>query len=112
MVEKTGLGQFISKRRRMMDMTQEELANWIGVSKSAVAKWETEGGLPDRDNLGKLAEALNTSVDELHRRIKGSDMQDTSPGINITTDVIAALESYGYKVIRPGEGDSIGEEEE
>jgi transcriptional regulator with XRE-family HTH domain len=112
MGEKIGLGKFISKRRRMLDMTQEELARRIGVSKSAVAKWETEGGLPDRDNLGKLAEALNISVDELHRRIRGSDMEDTSYGINITTDVIVALESYGYKVIRPGVKDSIGEEEE
>ena len=112
MSEKTGLGQFISKRRRMLDMTQEELARRIGVSKSAVAKWETEGGLPYRDNLGKLAETLNTSVDELHRMIKGSDYEETLHDVNITTEVIAALESYGYKVIRPGEGISSGKEED
>ncbi len=112
MGDKKGLGQFVSKRRRMLDMTQEELARRIGVSKSAVAKWETEGGLPDRDNLGKLAETLNMSVDELHRMIKGSDSEETSHDVNITTEVIAALESYGYKVIRPGEEDNIGKEED
>ena len=62
MSEKTGLRQFISKRRRMLDMTQEELARRIGVSKSAVAKWETEGGLPDRDNLGKLDDSCQSGT--------------------------------------------------
>ena len=52
-----------------MQMTQEELANVLHVSKSAVAKWETDGGIPDRDNLKKLAREMRVSVDELHRII-------------------------------------------
>ena len=83
-----------------MRLTQEELAAKIGVSKSAIAKWETDGGLPDRDNLKKLAEAISLSVDELHKVI-GSSGTETALQINITSDVITALESYGYKVIRP-----------
>ena len=47
------LGQFISIRRKRMLMTQEELAKKTNVSKSAIAKWETDGGIPDRDNLYK-----------------------------------------------------------
>ncbi len=38
------LGQFISIRRKRMLMTQEELAKKTNVSKSAIAKWETDGG--------------------------------------------------------------------
>ena len=98
--KKKGFGYFIAERRKSMRLTQEELAAKIGVSKSAIAKWETDGGLPDRDNLRKLAEAISLSVDELHKVI-GSSGTGTALQINITSDVITALESYGYKVIGP-----------
>ena len=103
MDEETSLGKFISKRRKFMRLTQEELAKRIEVSKSAIAKWETDGGLPERDNLRKLSEALNVSVDDLHRIINRDDKGYFELSVNITTDVIATLESYGYKVIRPDE---------
>ncbi len=102
MGEKTTLGNFIATRRKHMQLTQEELAGRIGVSKSAVAKWETDGGLPDRDNLKRLSDTLQVTVDELHRVIRNADAQDADLHINITPDVIATLESYGYQVIRPG----------
>ena len=97
------LGQFISKRRKHMKLTQEELAGRVGVSKSAIAKWETDGGLPDRDNLKRLSEILNVSVDDLHRIIEAENINSVDLKVNITPDVIAVLESYGYKIIRPGE---------
>ena len=56
------LGRFISIRRKRMLMTQEELAKKTNVSKSAIAKWETDGGIPDRDNLYKLANILGVTV--------------------------------------------------
>ena len=95
------LGHFISARRKYMRLTQEELAKKIGVSKSAIAKWETDGGLPDRDNLKRLSEVINVSVDDLHRIIERGDVKDVDLKLNITPEVIATLESYGYKVIRP-----------
>ena len=101
MRDKKSFGYFISDRRKFMGLTQEELGKKIGVSKSAIAKWETNGGLPDRDNLKKLSEVINVSVDELHRIISRTDTNDDLK-LNITPDVIATLESYGYRVIRPG----------
>lgn len=101
MGEQVSLGQFIAVRRKRMFLTQEEFAEKLFVSKSAVAKWETDGGIPDRDNLYKLAEVLSVSVDDLHRLIARSEYADAGCAINITSDVIAMLESYGYKVIRP-----------
>ena len=88
-----------------MRLTQEELADEVGVSKSAIAKWETDGGLPDRDNLRRLAEVMKVSVDELHRIIGQTEKKGGSFNVNITPEVIAVLESYGYKVIRPGESE-------
>ncbi len=101
MEEWISMGCFIAKRRRYMRLTQEQLAEKIGVSKSAIAKWETDGGLPDRDNLKSLSEIIGVSVDDLHRIIASREPDDRDRRVNITPDVIAALESYGYLVIRP-----------
>lgn len=97
------LGRFISDRRKGLHLTQEELAEKIHVSKSAVAKWETNGGIPDRDNLKRLSEILNVSADDLYRIIESSNYEDIDLNINITGEVIALLESYGYKIKRPNE---------
>lgn len=111
MDEMTSLGKFISLRRKYLRLTQEELAEKVGVSKSAIAKWETERGIPDRDNLGRLAEVINVSVVDLHRLIRNSVNEEIDINVNITPDVIAALESYGYQVIRPGNVDADKEGE-
>ena len=103
------IGKIISARRKILRMTQDDLAVLIGVSKSAVAKWETERGLPDRDNLGRLAEVMSVSVDDLHRLIRNAANENIDLSVNITPDVIAALESYGYQVIRPDEKNKGGE---
>lgn len=85
-----------------MFLTQEQLAEKIHVSKSAIAKWETDGGIPDRDNLYRLAEVFGVTVNDLHRIINGTDEEERKMDINITAEVIATLESYGYRVIPPG----------
>ena len=100
-MKEQSLGRFISARRKKMRLTQEELADKVNVSKSAVAKWETDGGLPDRDNLKRIAEVMNVSVDDLHRVIKKEPPKTFDLSINITPEVIAVLEAHGYKVIRP-----------
>jgi len=97
------LGKFIADRRKSMHMTQEDLAERMHVSKSAIAKWETNGGIPDRDNLKKLSEIISVSVDDLHTIIRSSANENVDIDINITADIIALLERYGYRVIRPGE---------
>ncbi len=97
------LGQFIAQRRKSLGWTQEQLADKVNVSKSAIAKWETDGGIPDRDNLYRLSNAIKISVSDLHVIIRNSGRDDADYAINITEDVITILESYGYKVTRPGE---------
>ena len=104
------LGGFIAARRKVMRITQEKLASMIGVSKSAVAKWETDGGVPDRDNLMKLSEVINVPLEMMYRFIGNGGLADVMFKTNITPDVIAILESYGYKVIAPGEDMSSGKE--
>lgn len=59
------LGEKIKEARKQCGLSQEQLAEKMAVSRSAIAKWETDKGLPDVDNLKALAQLLNVSVDYL-----------------------------------------------
>lgn len=60
----------IRELRRKKDITQEELAQLVGVGHSAVAKWETGKCKPTADKLVKVADVLGCTVDELLREEK------------------------------------------
>lgn len=56
--------------RAQMGLTQEQIAEHIGVSRQAVAKWEKGETLPDIDSCIRLADLFNVSVDMLVRNLK------------------------------------------
>ena len=58
-------GEKLKKARLEAGYTPEELASMLTISRAAVAKWESDRGMPDVSNLKALAEALNVSVDFL-----------------------------------------------
>ena len=101
MSEKISLGKLISGRRKHMGLTQAELGAKIGVSKSAVAKWETDGGILCLDNLGNISKILGMSIVDLHKFVQGQELEEANLNPNITEDVISVLESCGYKVVPP-----------
>lgn len=55
--------------RREKGLTQEEVAEKLGVSRQAVAKWENGDTLPDIENCIALADLYGTTVDILVRNI-------------------------------------------
>ena len=59
------IGKRIALLRKEKGLTQEELANTMGVSPQAVSKWENDQTCPDISALPKLAKLLGVSVDEL-----------------------------------------------
>lgn len=59
------LGEKIKEARKQAGLSQEQLSEKLGVSRSAVAKWETDNGIPDVDNLKVLSKLLTVSVDYL-----------------------------------------------
>lgn len=101
MGEKMKIGEFITIRRKYLRMTQEELSQKLHVSKSAVAKWETGRGIPDRENIGNLSKILKVSAEDMYRIISNVDLNESDIKVNITNEVIMLLESYGYTVIPP-----------
>lgn len=58
-------GEIISKRRREMGLTQNQLAKSLNISFQSVSKWENGASYPDIEMLPKLAAALSTTVDAL-----------------------------------------------
>lgn len=59
------LGKVIRKYRKNRNLTQEEMAGRLGVTASAVNKWENENSYPDITLLAPIARLLNISLDTL-----------------------------------------------
>ena len=62
---KNQLSMNLTALRKMNQYTQEEVASRIGVSRQAVAKWESGESAPDVINCNALAEMYNVSLDDL-----------------------------------------------
>jgi transcriptional regulator with XRE-family HTH domain len=59
--------------RKQQGLSQEELAEKLGVSRQAVSKWERSEASPDTDNLIALAKIYGLSLDELIYGEKGGE---------------------------------------
>ena len=59
------IAQRLSARRKQSGLSQEALAEKLGVSRQAVSKWERSESSPDTDNLIALAQLYGVSLDEL-----------------------------------------------
>ena len=62
---KKSLGEVLKQHREECKMTQEFVAESIGVSRQAVSKWETGASDPSTSNLLTLAKLFNTTAEEL-----------------------------------------------
>ena len=64
------IGKRIHEIRQQKNLTQEQLASDLGISRQAVSKWESDKAIPDIENLMYISNLYNVSLDEL---IKGDD---------------------------------------
>ncbi|MGX7109450.1 helix-turn-helix domain-containing protein [Facklamia miroungae] len=60
-----GISKVILRKRKEKNITQDELASYLMVSKAAVSKWETGQSHPDILLLPKIASYFNITIDEL-----------------------------------------------
>lgn len=58
-------GKFISQKRKEKNLTQEQLAEKLGVSNKTISKWETGKCMPDYSVVKSLCEELEITVAEL-----------------------------------------------
>jgi len=59
------LGEKIKEARKQCGLSQDQLAEKMNVSRSAIAKWETDKGIPDVNNLRVLSSLLNIGMEYL-----------------------------------------------
>jgi transcriptional regulator with XRE-family HTH domain len=58
--------------RKQAGMSQEQLAEKLGVSRQAVTKWETDAGIPDIPNIMAISALFGISIDELLSNERGA----------------------------------------
>lgn len=79
----------IQNLRRLKGISQEELADKIGVSRQSISKWESEQSIPDIDKVILLSDFFETTTDYLLKGIEskkeGNEKFDTRISVAIAT---------------------------
>ena len=70
------LGEVLKEHRVRCKMTQEFVAESLGVSRQAVSKWETGTADPSTSNLLALAKLFGVSAEELLRQVDRTDAEE------------------------------------
>lgn len=65
------IGKYIGECRRRLGLTQEQLAERAGVSKSSVSKWEGGRTVPDVEVLLKLSKLFGVTVNQILEPVSG-----------------------------------------
>ncbi len=74
---KSGIGEFLSILRKPKGLTQQEVADALGVSNKTVSSWETGASCPDIGMLPAIAELFGVTCDEL---LRGERLPAAEPG--------------------------------
>ena len=73
------IGKNLQKLRKQKSLTQEALAEAVGVARQTIAKWEAGESTPDLEISGRLASALEVTLDDLVNAPE--DELDSRPGM-------------------------------
>ena len=97
------LGKEITKCRKKLGMTQEALAQTLGVTNQAVSKWELDQSCPDIQLLPQLADIFGITVDELFGR-EAKKQEPVCADVDWPEDGVLRVVVYeGRKLICGGE---------
>ena len=90
------LGENIYKLRKLKELSQEELAEVIGVSRQTISNWELGETSPNPEQLKLLSKVLGVSVDELiNNEIKGILEEKVSNTERLAGIIIKILKIMG-----------------
>jgi transcriptional regulator with XRE-family HTH domain len=86
----------IQSLRKNKGISQEELADKVGVSRQAVSKWESEQSVPDLDRVIIMSEYFGVTTDYI---LKGIEPQKQSENKNFNTSQILYIASTAFLAI-------------
>ena len=61
------IGSKLAQARKTANLTQEQLAERLGVTRQAVSRWESDAAYPETEKIVRMARLLNVSCDYLLR---------------------------------------------
>ena len=93
------IGKFIANMRKEKNLTQEELATKLGITKNAVSKWERGLCLMDMALLKPLSDILGVSVNEI---LAGEIIEDKDIEKKSEENIVKLTELIDLKTIRYG----------
>ena len=95
------IGKFIAEQRKNKNLTQEELAEKLSITKNAVSKWERGLCLMDMSLLKPLSEILEVSINEIlaGEKIEEKDIEKKSEENIIKLTELVNLKSMKYGII-------------
>lgn len=74
-MNQAAIGSYIAKKRREKNLTQEQLAETLGVSNKTISKWENGKCMPDYSIIEQLFKELSVTLSEL---MDGEDAAEDS----------------------------------
>ena len=74
-MNQTAIGSYIARKRKEQNLTQEQLAQQLGVSNKTISKWENGKCMPDYSIIEPLCDALHVTLPEL---MDGEDAAEDS----------------------------------
>lgn len=88
----------IQNLRKVKGISQEELADKVGVSRQAVSKWESEQSIPDLDKVIIMSDYFSVTTDYILKGIESSEQSVKKPNANIFVIVATVLNFIGLIV--------------
>ena len=74
-MNQTAIGGYIARKRKEQNLTQEQLAQQLGVSNKTISKWENGKCMPDYSIIQRLCDAIHVTLPEL---MDGEDAAENS----------------------------------
>lgn len=96
------IGKKIKYYRKNKKISQEKLAEKIGISRQAVSKWESDKSVPSTDNLIYISEILDVTVEELtsdNHGYKDKEFDKLGFKVGYSLSAAAAMFFYGFRNI-------------
>lgn len=102
------LNEKIKEYRKIFNLSQEQLAENMGVSRQAITKWENDEGLPEIGNLKLLSKLMGISIDYLLGESKRLEYPMKRRCLRCNVEMIEDFDvkvegaGYGIKITQQG----------